>query len=90
VLFKKKLGKLTIDFLVKYIYFLSVDSLTAPSTTFWASQTQTLKGMPFLWTIDGHNRLWIDGSVPKVSIDTFGLIFIDVIDPSIKDFFIFD
>jgi hypothetical protein len=24
-----------------------------------------------------------------VSIDTFGLIFIDVIDPSVKDFFLF-
>ncbi len=27
-----------------------------------------------------------DGSIPIVSIDTFGLIFIDVIDPSVKDF----
>jgi hypothetical protein len=44
----------------------------------------------FLSCIDGHNRQWIDGLVPMVSIDTFGLIFIDVIDPSIKDFFIFD
>jgi hypothetical protein len=40
--------------------------------------------------IDGHNRRWIDGSIPIVSIDTFGLIFIDVIDPLVKDFFIFD
>jgi hypothetical protein len=27
-----------------------------------------------------------DGSIPMVSINTFGLIFIDVIDPSVKDF----
>ncbi len=40
--------------------------------------------------IDGHNRRWIDGSIPIVSIDTSGLIFIDVIDPSVKDFCIFD
>jgi hypothetical protein len=31
-----------------------------------------------------------DGSIPMVSIDTFGLIFINVIDPSVKDFFYFD
>ncbi len=37
-------------------------------------------------TIDGHNRRWIDGSIPMVSINTFGLIFIDVIDPLVKDF----
>jgi hypothetical protein len=30
-----------------------------------------------------------DGSIPIVSIDTFGLIFINVIDPSVKDFFLF-
>jgi hypothetical protein len=45
-------------------------------------------GVPLV--IAGHNRQWIDGSIPMVSIDTFGLIFIDVIDPSVKDFFIFD
>ncbi len=27
--------------------------------------------------------------IPMVSIDTFGLIFIDVIDPSVKDFLFF-
>ncbi len=37
-------------------------------------------------SIAGHNRRWIDGSIPMVSIDTFGLIFIDVSDPSVKDF----
>jgi hypothetical protein len=40
--------------------------------------------------IDGHNRRWIDGSIPIVSIDTFRLIFIDVIDSLVKDFCIFD
>jgi hypothetical protein len=39
-----------------------------------------------LVSIAGHNRRWIDGSIPIVSIDTFGLIFIDFIDPSVKDF----
>jgi hypothetical protein len=36
--------------------------------------------------VDGHNWRWIDGSIPMVSIDTFGLIFIDVLDSSVKDF----
>ncbi len=36
-----------------------------------------------------HNRRWIDGSIPMVLIDTFGLIFIDVIDPLVKDFLFF-
>ncbi len=40
--------------------------------------------------IDGDNRQWINGTIPMVSIDTFGLIFMDFIDPSVKDFFIFD
>ncbi len=40
-------------------------------------------------SIDRHNRRWINGSIPMVSIDTFNLIFMDVIDPSIKDFYIF-
>jgi hypothetical protein len=30
-----------------------------------------------------------DGSIPMVSINTFGLIFIDDIDPSVKDFLFF-
>jgi hypothetical protein len=39
--------------------------------------------------IDGHNWRWIDELTPMVSIDTFGLIFIDVIGPSFKDYFYF-
>jgi hypothetical protein len=43
--------------------------------------------------INGHNQQWIDGSIPMVSIDTiidtFGLIFVNVIDPSDKYFFYF-
>jgi hypothetical protein len=31
----------------------------------------------------------IDGSIPMESINTFGLIFMDVIDPSVKDLFFF-
>jgi hypothetical protein len=43
----------------------------------------------WLATIDGHNWRWIDGLIPMVSIDTFGLIFIHVIDPSVRDFLFF-
>ncbi len=43
----------------------------------------------YLVPIDGHNRRWIDGSIPILSVDTFGLIFIDVIDPSVKKIFVF-
>ncbi len=39
-----------------------------------------------LETIAGHNRRWINGLIPMVLIDTFGLIFIN---PSLK-IFIFD
>jgi hypothetical protein len=39
-------------------------------------------------SIAGHNRRWINQSILIVWIDTFGLIFIDVIDPSVKDFLI--
>jgi hypothetical protein len=42
-------------------------------------------------SIAGHSRQWIDGSIRMVrsilSVDTFGLILIDIIDPSVKDFF---
>jgi hypothetical protein len=40
-----------------------------------------------LLTIAGHNQQWIDGSIPMVSADTFGLILIDIMDTSAKDFF---
>ncbi len=40
--------------------------------------------------VAGHNRRWINESIPMVSIDTFGLILIDVINRSVKDFYIFD
>ncbi len=36
--------------------------------------------------IAGHNRRWIDGLILMVMIDTIGLIFINVINPSVTDF----
>ncbi len=38
--------------------------------------------------IAGHNQRWVDGFISMVLINTFGLIFIDVIDPSVKDFIV--
>jgi hypothetical protein len=40
-----------------------------------------------LGSMAGHNPRWIDGSIPIVLIGPFCLIFIDVIDPSVKDFY---
>jgi hypothetical protein len=37
-------------------------------------------------SIAGHNRWWISGSILMISINTFSLILIEVIDPLFKDF----
>jgi hypothetical protein len=37
-------------------------------------------------TVAGQKWRWIDGSILIVSVNTIGFIFIDAIDPLVKDF----